>query len=97
MITKNATTLLYKINQYGDLLPWSVRDLVPDDVPFEEENHETCSDWLLKYGSKTYKNSTFYKGPLLYISNFHTDTTFTSVAFTSTYKSNIKSTVEHQD
>jgi hypothetical protein len=90
IIAKNALTLLYRINQHGDLLPQSVRDLVPDNVPSKEDNHETSSDWLLKYGSTAYKNSIFYKGPLLYISNFHTETTFTSIAFTSTYKSNIK-------
>jgi hypothetical protein len=73
IIAKNALTLLYRINQHGDLLPQSVEDLVPDNVPSGEDNNVTSSDWLLKYDSTAYKNSIFYKGPLLYISKFHTD------------------------
>ena len=90
IIAKNALTLMYSINQHGDLLPKSVKNLIPNNAPTEDDTHQSCAEWLLKYSCRHFKTSLFFKGPLLYISSFHTESSFKSIAFTSTYKSHVK-------
>ena len=56
---------MHKVKNNPRLLPVSVRETIAPDAPSEGSDHEMCKSWLTKYGAVHYRNSIFYKGPLL--------------------------------
>ena len=74
MIAKNAVTFMFKLYYHKSSLPDSIVELFPSDTPQPSGmNHEINSDWLKNYGTVSYRNSIFYKGPLLFNSIFKLD------------------------
>ena len=46
-----------------------LRNHIAKDSPVTGSTHETCSDWLKIYSNHIYRNSIFFKGPLLVLSS----------------------------
>ena len=47
------------------LLPPSIAATIPKDSPTQNSTFESSAAWLEKYDNNIYRNSIFYKGPLL--------------------------------
>ncbi len=91
IIVKNALLLLHKLNHFPNLLPQSIKDTFPSNMPSLGATHETSELWYEIYGGPKYKDSIFYKGPLLFISPINTDTTTLSSLFSvNIYKNSVK-------
>ena len=74
MIAKNAAIFMFKLYNFKSLLPDSIAELFPRNIPLPSDmNHEKDSAWLNTYGTTVYRNSLFYKGPLLLNSVFKLD------------------------
>ena len=43
-----------------------IRKLIPPNFPSHSPLHESVSEWLNVYGSPNYRNTVFFKGPLLH-------------------------------
>ena len=72
IIVQNALIFMHKISLFTKLLPQSLKNTIPGNAPTTiagVDTFEDYSDWLGKFGSQIYRNSLFYKGPLLYIDN----------------------------
>ena len=70
IIAKNALIFMHKISTFPKLLPQSLKDTIPGNVPntiVSDDTFEEHSDWIEKFGSQVYRNTLFYKGPLLQI------------------------------
>ena len=61
---------MLKIINFPDLLPKSIREIIPDNAPTHNYTHENCASWLEIYEcvSPYYRTSLFYKGHLLALS-----------------------------
>ncbi len=75
IIVKNALLPMHKINHFPNLVPQSVRDIFPSNMPLKGASHESSQLWYEIYGGSKYKNTVFYKGPLLFISPINSDIT----------------------
>ena len=67
LIVYNSIILLHKIKYMPQLVPKNILQAFPDDIPTKISDHVTASSWLQLYSSTNFKNSIFYKGPLLSI------------------------------
>ena len=56
---------MLKTQYFPSLLPLSVRSTISADIPRSNATHTTCENWLKIYNSHIYRNSLFFKGPLL--------------------------------
>ena len=91
IIVKNALILMHRIKHFPSTVPISIRNLFPSNMPTYGSNHETCTDWLRDYGSRVYRSSIFYKGPLLAVTDTNTNiTSLPSLFSMNIYKSNTK-------
>ena len=75
LIVLNSIILLHKIKHMPQLLPKNIRLSFPDDIPTKNSDHDSANSWLQLYGSSHFKNSIFYKGPLLSMYADNTDIT----------------------
>ena len=97
IIVKNALLLMHKVNHFPNLVPQSVRDIFPSNMPLKGASHESSELWYEIYGGSKYKNTVFYKGPLLFISPINSDiTTLTSLLSINIYKNSAKTTLLKQ-
>ena len=48
------------------MLPNSIVATIPTYSPEHGSTHDDCEKWLKTYNTPTYRNSLFFKGPLLY-------------------------------
>ena len=91
VIAKNALVFMHKVNNFPRSLPVSIRETIASDAPSGRSDHETCEAWLTKLGNGQYRNSIFYKGPLLAADpkccDFSTLATFLTI---KAYKNNVK-------
>ena len=73
IVVRNAQIFMQKVYNFRHLLPTSVRETISPLAPRRncDSDHETCQEWLENIGSHVYRNSLFFKGPLIYI---HPDT-----------------------
>ena len=62
----NALLLIKKIRSFPSLLPNSIIATIPNNSPEPGSTHNDCETWLRAYNTNTYRNSLFFKGPLLY-------------------------------
>ena len=91
IIVKNALILMHRIKYFPSTVPISIRNLFPSNMPTYGSSHETCTDWLNDYGSRVYRSSIFYKGPLLAVTDTNTNiTSLPSLFSMNIYKSNTK-------
>ena len=66
IIAKNTLLFMYKINKFMSELPVPVREAIATDAPTAGSTYETCASWLETYNNNIYRNSIFFKGPLLF-------------------------------
>ena len=66
IIALNALVMLNKIRLFPSLLPNSIVTTIPTYSPEHGSTHDDCEKWLKTYNTPTYRNSLFFKGPLLY-------------------------------
>ena len=66
IIAKNAILLMTKATDFPLVQPISVNNTFPEDAPNFNQSHEVASAWLEKYNTLSYRNSIFFKGPMLY-------------------------------
>ena len=69
IIAKNALLLINQTKYHKCSLPPSVSDLIPSSAPspFENYDHTLHKEWLDIYNTPVYRDSIFFKGPLLAI------------------------------
>ena len=67
LIALNSLLFIHKIREFPILLPSSVICTISETSPKIGANADTCRNWLEIYNTDTYRNSIFFKGPLLYI------------------------------
>jgi exonuclease III len=66
VIAKNALIFMHKIRSFPTALPNSVKDLIASNAPSGYANHESCQEWLAEFNSTYFRNSVFFKAPLIY-------------------------------
>ena len=66
VIAKNTLLFMYKVNRFRSELPNSVRETIAINAPTVGSTYETCADWLESFNNNIYRNSIFFKGPLLF-------------------------------
>ena len=67
LIALSSLLFILKIRKFPNVLPTSVTCTISEESPKISSNVETCRNWLEIYNTDTYRNSIFFKGPLLYI------------------------------
>ena len=65
VIALNSLLFLEKVRNFPDFLPRSISSLISPDAPTKTSTFESSSNWLGNFGTHIYRNSIFYKGPLL--------------------------------
>ena len=75
LIVYNSIILLHKIKYMPQLVPKNILQAFPDDIPTKISDYVIAISWLLLYSSTNFKNSIFYKGPLLSICADEADAT----------------------
>ena len=94
IIIKNTVIFMDKIRCCPWLLPPSVCELIAVDAPLLGSTHESCSEWLVRYGSPGYRGSLFFKGPLVASdARYCENLTRADTASPSAYKNSIKRTL----
>ena len=71
-------------------LPPSIVHTIPPNIPTKDSDHLTSAEWLSIYGNYKFKNSVFFKGPLLLITPVFNDTL--TLACFQNYNTHKKST-----
>ena len=80
-----------KTYNYPSLIPLSVRMTILAESPMPDSTYETCENWLKTYNNYIYRNSLFFKGPLLYnLTEINENLPFSSFVNIKSYKRNIK-------
>ena len=77
IIVKNTLIYMHKLRNMPQLLPSSIKNLIPLDAPIYLQNSDfkTAMPWSEVYEQLPYRNSIFYKGPLLAVSQNNIDAT----------------------
>ena len=68
IITLNTYLFIRKIRHFPHHIPPSIVATIPADSPMPDSTFDTCSNWLKRFDNHLYRNSVFYKGPLLVLS-----------------------------
>ncbi len=81
IIAHNTLIFMNKVFNYRYQLPKSVAATIVDYAPSRkfDADHQNCQLWLDNFNTPTYRNSLFFKGPLLYIDPT-TDSTITPIS-----------------
>mgnify|MGYP006161042577 CR=1 FL=1 len=91
IISLNTFIFVHKARKFSSSLPSSIADTISSNSPINESTHETCEEWLKKYDNNIYRNSVFYKGPLLLLSNtIELNLSPASFLTLRAYKNNVK-------
>ncbi len=90
----NSYIFIRKVRHFPSLLPPPITATIPKDSPIPSSTHETCDNWLKFYDNCYYRNSLFYKGPLLIYSH-SLDESLPLVSYINmkSYKNNVKSSI----
>ena len=95
IIAKNALMFMHKIKNVPNLLPTSIKTIIPPSAPIFNGHDLSLScvtTWSEKYGQHPYSNTLFYKGPLLAMSQCNINATSLPSLFNiNIYKNSIKS------
>ena len=65
VIVTNSLLFMHKQKHFPLALPRSVKLTIASNAPVPGSNHDTNLEWLSKYNNHVYRNSLFFKGPLL--------------------------------
>ena len=91
IIVKNALIFLHKLKHFPNMLPKSIVDMMPDNMPTTGSDYENSADWMSIYNNAHYRASVFNKGPLLAISPINACITTLPTLFSiNMYKSSAK-------
>ena len=66
IIARNGLIFMGKVLRFSSEIPQSIRNLIPPNSPSHHASHETNIDWLDTYGTAQFRNTIFFKGPLLH-------------------------------
>ena len=66
IIAKNGLILMGKILRFSSKIPLLIKNLIPPNSPSHHASHEMNLDWFDTYGIAQYRNTIFFKGPLLH-------------------------------
>ena len=92
VITKNALTMLHKVNYMPSQLPRSIVQLFPKNMPKYASSYEENTDWLKTYSQQVFRPSVFYNGPMLFITEHNIKMTSPSSLFSiNIYKKSLRS------
>ena len=70
LIALNAFMFIHKVRNFPNLLPLSMRNTISEESPdYGTINEDNCHHWLEEHNNCIYRNSLFFKGPLLYVSD----------------------------
>ena len=67
VIVVNALIFMHKKRHFPLALPQSVKETIAENAPATGSSHDTNLEWLSNYNNHVYRNSLFFKGPLLSI------------------------------
>ncbi len=67
IILKNILIFLNKIYHNPEQLPNSIKELIPENAPNLTQSIEDSMPWYNEYNSVPYKNTVFFKCPLLFV------------------------------
>ncbi len=67
IIVKHIVNFLNTLYHNPEHLPNSIIELIPDNAPDLTRSIEQSMSWYNEYNSVPYKNTVFFKGPLLYV------------------------------
>ena len=94
IITLNTLLFIRKVRHFPSQLPLSIAATIAKDSPVHESTIDSCENWLKFYDNHLYRNSIFYKGPLLILSSkLENNLSPASYITIKAYKSNIKSAI----
>ena len=65
IIVLNTFTFLFKVHNFPNSLPPSIKATISNESPKPGSTHHSCENWLKTYGNFLYNKSLFFKGPLL--------------------------------
>ena len=95
LITKNALLFIHQVKYFRSRLPPSICELIPEDAPCFSETPDLDShlEWDKTYNSVPFRNSIFFKGPLLAITRENNSilNDMGSVQSLYSYKTSVKS------
>ena len=66
IIVLNTLIMIEKTRTFPSLLPPSISSTIPANSPVPGSTYHECENWLQTYNTITYRNSLFFKGPMLY-------------------------------
>ena len=66
IIAFNAFLIMEKIRSFPSSLPPSIVSTIPNESPMPGSKYDDCESWLQKYNTFLFRNSIFFKGPMLY-------------------------------
>lgn len=96
IITSNAVNFMNKVFYIANELPKHVAGTIPKNTPSRQSHadHESCQNWYENYNTCTYRNSIFFKGPLIFLDQ-SLDNIFNHVTCqsTSAFKAQCKRTI----
>ena len=94
IISLNALLLVEKTRKFRDLLPNEVLMSIDDNSPSYLSTQDSCVGWLSKYNTNIFRNSVFFKGPMLSTrAEFNNLLDFTSDYSLQLYKRKLKSSI----
>ena len=91
IITRNTLILMHKLKYMPSLLPKSITQLFPENIPQYGTYYDENRDWLTTYSQQFFRTSIFFKGPLLAITEHNLQMTIPSSLFSiNIYKRSVK-------
>ena len=66
IIAKNAIILMTKVTDFPLMQPTSINSTFPENAPNFNVLRDVAGAWLDKYNTLCYRDSIFFKGPMLY-------------------------------
>ena len=91
VIALNSLLFIEKVHHFPKMLPKSISSLISPDAPTNTSTFESSSKWLESFGTPIYRQSIFYKGPLLALREEY-DELSTSIhkGYLKAYKNRVK-------
>ena len=94
LIAFNAFLIVEKIRSFPSLLPPSIVSTITTNSPVPKSTHEDCNTWLKIYNTCIYRNSLFFKGPMLYSTSGIIESTDTvKIVTLKSFKQNVRSKI----
>lgn len=66
IIANNAFIFMHKIRSFPRTPPNPVKETIAHNAPSEHGDHDSCHEWLNEFNTSHFRNSVFFKAPLIY-------------------------------